>query len=74
MYQEVLVEGEVGEPMGPDSLTMYYCKNYAAPLHFDNDVSTGLCLQLAMEVEGLSYSFVHYERRRVFKSRSNSLW
>ena len=74
IHANVLKEGKVGEFVGPDSLTLYYCKNYAAPLHIDNDASTGLCAQLRMEVNGLAYSFVHYSIKRIFHSRTNSIW
>jgi hypothetical protein len=70
----VLAAGETGESMGPDSLTLYYCKNYAAPLHIDRDACTGLCAQLLMEVTGLDYSFVHYSMRSIFRARTNSIW
>ncbi|KAJ3505033.1 hypothetical protein NMY22_g17722 [Coprinellus aureogranulatus] len=74
VHEAVVKVCQTGERMGRDSLTMFYCNNYAAPVHIDDDAGTGLCAQLEVQVPDKEYSFFHYAYGKLFKSRTNCLW
>jgi hypothetical protein len=75
-YKGLKEAGAVGERLGGTAATIYYCGNYTAPLHCDNDACPGLCAQLDLNADSNNdeYGFVNLAYGCYFVSRANSFW
>ncbi|KAJ3521515.1 hypothetical protein NMY22_g12282 [Coprinellus aureogranulatus] len=63
-----------GEKVGSARSTSFYCKNYTAPLHQDDDVGPGLCATLDFDAEAYEYCFINMAYPFYFAPRAGSLW
>ncbi|KAJ3527605.1 hypothetical protein NMY22_g9727 [Coprinellus aureogranulatus] len=73
-------DNQLGEPLGEDTGSFFYCKNYAAPLHTDNGVGPGLCATLFFRADPDDFRFLNLGYRNLqgeffsFSPRTNSMW
>ncbi|KAH6903664.1 hypothetical protein BKA70DRAFT_1110677, partial [Coprinopsis sp. MPI-PUGE-AT-0042] len=76
VYASLSEAGSVGERLGASASTLFYCGNYTAPLHRDNDECPGLCTQfdLTADTSHYEYSFVNMAYSCYFVARENSFW
>ncbi|KAH6876303.1 hypothetical protein BKA70DRAFT_1349446 [Coprinopsis sp. MPI-PUGE-AT-0042] len=67
---DVLFDHAEGEPLPP----IFYCGNYTAPLHCDDDACPGLCAQLDLHADSNydEYAFVNLAYSCYFVCRENS--
>lgn len=63
-----------GEKLGLDAATLYYCSSYAAPFHFDDDATPGVCALIDREAGKDDYCFVNLAYGYRFAARANSFW
>ncbi|KAJ3505794.1 hypothetical protein NMY22_g17455 [Coprinellus aureogranulatus] len=74
--------GRGDERLGLDTGgVLYYCENYAAPLHLDQDAVPGLCANLGYRADPGDYCFINLGYRDAetlerfyFEPRTNSFW
>ncbi|KAJ7055168.1 hypothetical protein C8F01DRAFT_1259183 [Mycena amicta] len=59
---------------GKTSMNSFYCWEYAAPLHPDNDASWLLCCQLKKKSQPDKYNFAYAEWGVVIRTEENALW
>ncbi|KAH6876314.1 hypothetical protein BKA70DRAFT_1349453 [Coprinopsis sp. MPI-PUGE-AT-0042] len=66
--------GSIGERLGGTAATIFYCGNYTAPLHCDDDACPGLCAQLDLHADSNydEYAFVNLAYSCYFVCRENS--
>ena len=75
LYDEMKDTNRIGELLGLDSANLYYCSNYAVPLHLDRDIGIGLCLNLELNVANSDdFAFIYMMYGIYFEPRENSLW
>ncbi|KAF6756499.1 hypothetical protein DFP72DRAFT_810464, partial [Ephemerocybe angulata] len=75
VFTAIRKASRVGERLGKDAATLYYCANYAAPAHVDKDEGPGLCANLHWSGDHYGdYAFVHLAYGLYFLQRTNSLW
>ncbi|KAJ3533084.1 hypothetical protein NMY22_g7480 [Coprinellus aureogranulatus] len=81
IYDPLHAAGQGDERVGIDKGgVLYYCENFAAPLHLDKDAAPGLCANLAYKAAAGDFCFVNMVYRNAkgdrfyFQPRSNSLW
>ncbi|KAF6741312.1 hypothetical protein DFP72DRAFT_834356, partial [Ephemerocybe angulata] len=74
IFENVRETGAIGERLGALAHTLYYCTNYVAPAHEDQDEGKGLCANLLKEGEKTDYAFFHLAYGLLFIAESNSLW
>ncbi|KAJ3535716.1 hypothetical protein NMY22_g6363 [Coprinellus aureogranulatus] len=74
IYSQIEDACDVGERVGTSRSTLYYCRNYAAPLHRDDDVGPGLCATLDFEAERYEYCFINMAYPFYFAPRPGSFW
>jgi hypothetical protein len=76
VHKDILEAGSVGERLGASASTLFYCRNYTAPLHCDRDECPGLSAQLDLVVDAQQseYSFINMTCGIYFVARVNSFW
>jgi hypothetical protein len=74
LHQQMEKLYSVGELLGEDCATLYYCSNYAAPLHLDQDVGPGLCATLLFSAKSTDHAFINMKYRLLFVPCQNSVW
>ncbi|PPQ96188.1 hypothetical protein CVT26_004823 [Gymnopilus dilepis] len=59
-YKNLELEITDGDKLGTSGATAYLCKNYASPLHRDDDACPGLCAQYRLQAKrkGHEYGFI----------------
>ncbi|KAH6905526.1 hypothetical protein BKA70DRAFT_1107821 [Coprinopsis sp. MPI-PUGE-AT-0042] len=76
LHKELEEAGSTGERLGKTASTVFYCGNYTAPLHYDDDECPGLCAQLDLNADSDydEYSFIYMAYGCYFVARENSFW
>ena len=73
-YRETNTSSSLGR-LGTNCVNMYYCSDYMAPIHPDEDIGVSLCSQLEKSGcpdEVLDFIYSHYGL--YFETRSNMAW
>lgn len=74
IHEQIYEVTRQGERVGKDASTLFYCTNYAAPLHFDDDTGPGLCATLEIDADPYEYCFLNLAYPFYFTPRAGSLW
>lgn len=74
IHRQIYEVTREGERVGKDSSTLYYCTNYTAPLHFDDDAGPGLCATLDIDADPYEYCFLNLAYPFYFAPRAGSIW
>lgn len=74
IHTQIKAVTQEGERVGRDASTLYYCTNFTAPLHFDNDAGPGLCATLELDADPHEYCFLNLAYPFYFAPRAGSLW
>lgn len=71
---EIKAVTQEGEIVGRDASSLFYCSNYTAPLHFDDDAGPGLCATSELDAGPHEYCFLNLAYPFYFGPRAGSVW